>query len=99
MRIREIYFHNVRAFRGAHRISFVDPLTDAVRPVTVIAGTNGTGKTTIYVLERLLDLSPGSLNKNHFPLDQYLSFYMYFCSTPPADMVNLIERIIKHAGQ
>jgi predicted ATPase len=55
MRIREIYFHNVRAFRGAHRISFVDPLTDAVRPVTVIAGTNGTGKTTIFeTIEALL---------------------------------------------
>ncbi len=57
MRIREIYFHNVRAFRGEHRISFVDPLTDAVRPVTVIAGTNGTGKTTIFeTIEALLQL-------------------------------------------
>jgi len=55
MRIREIYFHNVRAFRGEHRISFVDPLTDAVRPVTVIAGTNGSGKTTIFdAIEALL---------------------------------------------
>ena len=47
MRIREILFHNFRSFRGERRISFVDPLTDAVRPVTVIAGTNGTGKTII----------------------------------------------------
>lgn len=61
MRIREIYFHNVRAFRGEHRISFVDPLTDAVRPVTVIAGTNGTGKTTIFdVIEALLWVAGGA---------------------------------------
>lgn len=63
MRIREIYFHNVRAFRGEHRISFVDPLTDQARPVTVIAGTNGTGKTTIFdTIEALLRfaLDPGA---------------------------------------
>ncbi len=60
MRIREIYFHNVRAFRGAHRISFVDPLTDAARPVTVIAGTNGAGKTTIFdVIEASLQVLAG----------------------------------------
>ncbi|HKX31825.1 MAG TPA: ATP-binding protein [Blastocatellia bacterium] len=62
MRIREIYFRNVRSFRGEHRISFVDPLVDEVRPVTVIAGTNGTGKTTIFdTIEALLRfaLEPG----------------------------------------
>lgn len=47
MRIREVFFHNFRSFRGEKCISFVDPLTDEVRPMTVIAGTNGTGKTTI----------------------------------------------------
>ncbi len=62
MRIREILFHNFRAFRGEKRISFVDPLTDAVRPITVIAGTNGTGKTTILdTIEALLA----------FTLDEY----------------------------
>lgn len=52
-----------------------------------------------YVLERLLDMSPGSPNKNRFPLDHYLNLYMESCSTPPADIVALIERIIKHAGR
>jgi len=52
-----------------------------------------------YVLERLLDMSPGSPNKKRFPLDHYLNLYMESCSTPPADLVNLIERIIKHAGR
>lgn len=47
MRVREILLHDFRSFRGRRRISFINPLTDAVRPVTVIAGTNGTGKTTI----------------------------------------------------
>jgi energy-coupling factor transporter ATP-binding protein EcfA2 len=46
MRIREIVFKDFRSFRGERRISFVDPLTDAVRPVTVLAGSNGCGKTT-----------------------------------------------------
>lgn len=48
MRIREVYFRDFRSFRGERRISFVDPLTDAVRPVTVLAGSNGSGKTTIF---------------------------------------------------
>lgn len=47
MRIREIVFKDFRSFRGERRISFVDPLTDAVRPVTVLAGSNGCGKTTV----------------------------------------------------
>ena len=47
MRIREIVFEDYRSFRGKKQISFVDPLTGAVRPITIIAGTNGTGKTTI----------------------------------------------------
>lgn len=55
MRIREIIFRDFRSFRGERRISFVDPLTDAARPITVIAGTNGTGKTTILdAIEALL---------------------------------------------
>ncbi len=55
MRIREIILNNVRSFRGEHRISFVNPLTEAANPITVIAGTNGTGKTTILeMLETLL---------------------------------------------
>jgi len=47
MRVREIVFHDFRSFRGERRISFVDPATDAVRPVTVLAGSNGSGKTTL----------------------------------------------------
>ncbi len=47
MRIREIAFKDFRSFRGERRISFVDPLTDTVRPVTVLAGSNGCGKTTV----------------------------------------------------
>lgn len=55
MRIREISFHNFRSFRGRHRISFVDPLADASMPISVLAGTNGTGKTTILdTIEALL---------------------------------------------
>jgi energy-coupling factor transporter ATP-binding protein EcfA2 len=55
MRIREILFHDFRSFRGKRQISFVDPLTDAVQPMTIIAGTNGTGKTTILdAIEALL---------------------------------------------
>lgn len=47
MKIREIVVQDFRAFRGERRISFVDPVTDTVRPVTVLAGANGCGKTTL----------------------------------------------------
>jgi predicted ATPase len=57
MRIREITFKDFRCFRGERRISFVDPATDAVRPVTVLAGSNGSGKTTLLdAIEALLTL-------------------------------------------
>ncbi len=57
MRIRELYFNNFRSFRGEHRISFVDPNTGMVRPVTVLAGSNGSGKTTVLeTIEALLRL-------------------------------------------
>lgn len=65
MRIREIIFHNFRSFRGERRISFVDPLTDTVRPVTVLAGSNGCGKTTVLeAIEALLsyELFPNTPN-------------------------------------
>ena len=57
MRIREITLKDYRCFRGERRISFVDPATDTVRPVTVLAGSNGSGKTTILdAVEALLTL-------------------------------------------
>ncbi len=55
MRIREILFKDFRSFRGERRIAFTDPLTGMVRPVTVLAGSNGSGKTTILdTIEALL---------------------------------------------
>ncbi|MCX6068332.1 MAG: AAA family ATPase, partial [Chloroflexi bacterium] len=55
MRIRELYFNNFRSFRGERTISFVDPLSDTAQPVTVLAGSNGSGKTTILnAIEALL---------------------------------------------
>ncbi len=54
MKVREIVLQNFRAFRGERRISFVDPVTDTVRPVTVLAGANGCGKTTLLeIIEAL----------------------------------------------
>ena len=58
MRIREILFHNFRSFRGERRISFVDPVTDTVRPLTVLAGSNGSGKTSVLeAIEALLSFA------------------------------------------
>ncbi len=55
MRIRKLVFRDFRSFRGRREISFVDPLTDTVRPVTVLAGSNGSGKTTVLeVIGQLL---------------------------------------------
>jgi len=57
MRILEIIYNDFRSFRGERRISFVDPLTDSVKPISVLAGTNGTGKTSILeTIEALLGL-------------------------------------------
>jgi energy-coupling factor transporter ATP-binding protein EcfA2 len=57
MRIREIIFRDFRSFRGERRISFINPLTDKVRPLTVLAGSNGSGKTTaLDAIEALLSL-------------------------------------------
>ena len=47
MRVHEITFQNFRNFRPSKKVSFVDPLLGEVRPITVLAGTNGAGKTTI----------------------------------------------------
>ncbi|MBE7473650.1 MAG: AAA family ATPase [Anaerolineales bacterium] len=56
MRVREIFFHNFRSFRGERHISFVDSLTNEVRSVSVLAGSNGSGKTTILeAIEALLE--------------------------------------------
>lgn len=66
MRIREITFKDFRSFRGERRISFVDDATHAVRPVTVLAGSNGSGKTTVLeAIEGLLAfvLEPDMPNK------------------------------------
>ncbi|HAJ37915.1 MAG TPA: hypothetical protein DCL15_19770 [Chloroflexi bacterium] len=55
MRIREIEFSDFRAFRGQRRVSFVDPIGARPRPLTILAGSNGSGKTTIFnVIEALL---------------------------------------------
>ena len=57
MRIREIVFYNFRGFRGRHQISFVNSVTDEVRQFSVLAGSNGTGKTTILeAIEALIGL-------------------------------------------
>ena len=53
MKIRELQIENFRSFRGRHRLSFEDPLTGQVRPLTVIVGSNGCGKTT--ALEVMVD--------------------------------------------
>ncbi len=63
MRIRELIFKDFRSFLGTHRISFVDPLTDTVRPVSILGGSNGMGKTTILdAIEALMGFvfSPGN---------------------------------------
>ena len=55
MRNREVMFKDFRSFRGERRISFVNPVTEAVHPLTVLGGSNGCGKTTVLeAIEALL---------------------------------------------
>ena len=72
MRVREIIFRDFRNFRGEQRISFVDSLTDQARPITVIAGTNGTGKTTILdTIEASFRLVGYQGDEDSNTIDQY----------------------------
>ena len=55
MRIREIVLRDFRSFRGERRVSFVSPTANLVHPLTVLGGSNGSGKTTILeAIEALL---------------------------------------------
>lgn len=46
MRVKSIYLENVRGLPTI-ALDFTDPVTGQIRTRTVIAGSNGTGKTTI----------------------------------------------------
>lgn len=56
MKIREVRIQNFRSFGPALRtISFVNEATDRARPLSVLVGSNGSGKTTILrTIEGLL---------------------------------------------
>lgn len=59
MKIREVRIQNFRNFGPALRtISFVDELTGQARPLSVLVGSNGSGKSTILqTIEGLLDFA------------------------------------------
>jgi|GEM_PF-1131617 len=46
MKVQSLYLENVRGLPSM-RLDFVDPVSQKIRPRTVIAGSNGSGKTTI----------------------------------------------------
>lgn len=51
MKIREVRAQNLRNFGpDAPAVSFVDPDTHQVRPLTILVGANGSGKTTLLEL-------------------------------------------------
>jgi predicted ATPase len=63
MRIQSFYLHRVRGLPDIH-LDFLDSATGGVRPRTVIAGSNGTGKTTILdTIYALLELAGGVKTK------------------------------------
>jgi predicted ATP-dependent endonuclease of OLD family len=55
MKIREVQVQNLRNFGpDAPAVSFVDPDTNHVRPLTILVGANGSGKTTLLeMIERM----------------------------------------------
>jgi len=57
MKIREVRIRNFRNFGpNAGAVSFVDTLTQQVRPLSVLVGSNGCGKTTVLdVIKGLLE--------------------------------------------
>jgi predicted ATPase len=63
MRIQSFYLHRVRGLPEI-RLDFFDSATGRVRPRTVIAGSNGTGKTTILdAIYALFELAGGAKTK------------------------------------
>ncbi len=68
MKIREVRIQNFRNFGPALRtISFVDTLTGQARPLTVLVGSNGSGKSTILqTIEGLLDFAVTGYESNEF---------------------------------
>lgn len=68
MKVREVRIRNFRNFRSpgadGRVVSFVDPLTDQVRPLSVLVGSNGCGKTTVLdVIEGLLGFAFGHIQR------------------------------------
>lgn len=61
MKVRELRIRDYRNFRGTTTIQFWDETMGRVRPITVLVGSNGSGKTT--VLRLIVDLI-GILNRN-----------------------------------
>jgi predicted ATPase len=67
MKIREVRAQNLRNFGpDAPAVSFVDPDTHLVRPLTILVGANGSGKTTLLELIELLCLTvwPENMERN-----------------------------------
>jgi predicted ATPase len=70
MRVKSIYLENVRGLPSI-ALDFFDPVTGQIRPRTVIAGSNGTGKTT--VLDTIYFLMNMMVTKPEFALEKWLS--------------------------
>lgn len=67
MKIRELEIHGLRNFPPAGRvIRFVDAFTDQPRQLTVLVGSNGSGKTT--VLEMIAEVVDPTVDIHGFPL-------------------------------
>jgi predicted ATPase len=95
MRIKEFCLRKVRGLPEIH-LSFVDQVTGQVRQRTVIAGSNGTGKTTI--LEAICALASLLLDQEQKPIPSWLLWHhnsaswisltgLEMTSLPPADLV------------
>jgi predicted ATPase len=71
MRVKSIYLENVRGLPPI-ALDFFDPVTGQIRPRTVIAGSNGTGKTTVLdTIYTLMDLNL-TVAKPRKPLEPWL---------------------------
>jgi predicted ATPase len=71
MRVKSIYLENVRGLPPIS-LDFFDPVTGQIRPRTVIAGSNGTGKTTVLdTIYTLMDLNL-TVAKPRKPLETWL---------------------------
>ena len=93
MKISQILFKDWRCFKGEEKISFS---TDRLKPISVVYGTNGSGKTTILnaVLWALWDV----FTPDFLLPDELVNTSVFDSTSAGKKVTGLVEIKFEHAG-